>query len=60
LDDLGAISPEDAQKVFPLLELSIDTLVENEQDWLLEALCKLFQNLDRSGQAEVLNFAERW
>jgi hypothetical protein len=60
LGDLGAISPEDAQKVFPLLELSMDTLVENEQDWLLEALYKLFLNLDQAGQAEALKFAERW
>lgn len=60
LGDLGAISPADAQRVFPLLELSMENLVENEQDWLLEALCKLFQNLDQSGQAEALKFAERW
>jgi hypothetical protein len=38
----------------------METLVENEQDWLLEALYKLFRNLDHSGQAEVLIFAERW
>jgi hypothetical protein len=32
LGDLGAISAEDAQKVFPLLELSMENLIENEQD----------------------------
>ena len=60
LGDLGAISPEDAQKVFPLLELSMDNLVENEQDWLLEALHKLFRNLDQAGQSVALEFAQRW
>ena len=60
LGDLGAISPEDAQKVFPLLDLSMESPMENEQDWLLEASCKLFQNLDQAGQARVLKFAERW
>jgi len=60
LGDLGAISEKDAQTVFPLLEHSMESLVENEQDWLLEALYKLFRNLDHSGQAEVLIFTERW
>jgi len=60
LGDLGAISREDAQKVFPLLEQSIESSIENEQDWLLEASYKLFGNLDQSEQAEVLQFAQRW
>ncbi len=60
LGDLGALSEEDAQGVFPLLQQSMDNLLENEQDWLLEALYKLFQNLDQAGQSEVLKFAERW
>ena len=51
---------EDARKVFPLLELSMENLLENEQDWLLEAFGKAFQNLDQPGQAEVRKFAERW
>jgi hypothetical protein len=60
LADLGAISPEDAQIIFPLLQLSMDNLVENEQDWLLEAFSKIFQNLEQAGQAEILQFAGRW
>jgi hypothetical protein len=60
LGDLGAISPADAQKVFPLLELSMDNLVENEQDWLLEAFYKLFRNLDQAGQSVALEFAQHW
>ena len=60
LGDLGAISKEDAQITFPLLQQSMDNLLENEQDWLLEAFFKLFRNLDQSGQTEVQKFAERW
>ncbi|HVM72582.1 MAG TPA: hypothetical protein VMT91_12550 [Anaerolineales bacterium] len=60
MGDLGAISPEDAQKVFPLLEQSMENPVENEQDWLLEAIFKLFRNLDQAGQAEALIFAQHW
>jgi len=60
LGDFGANSPEDAQKVFPVLEFSMESPLENEPDWLLEAACKLFQNLDQAGQAKVCKFAERW
>ena len=60
LGDLGAISKEDAQKVFPLLERSMESSIENEQDWLLEALFKMFRNMDQAGQDKALRFAERW
>ncbi|MHC1782452.1 MAG: hypothetical protein AB9891_06780 [Anaerolineaceae bacterium] len=60
LGDLGAISKDDAQRVFPLLEQSMESVVENEQDWLLEALFKMFKNLDRDGQNTAVKFAERW
>jgi hypothetical protein len=60
LGDLGAISKKDAQEVFPLLEQSLESSIENEQDWLLEALFKVFQNLDQAEKAIALKFAERW
>jgi hypothetical protein len=60
LGDLGAISKKDAQKVFPLLEQSMENPITNEQDWLLEALFKVFQNLGQVEQDKVLKFAERW
>jgi hypothetical protein len=60
LGDLGAISEKDAQKVFPLLEQSMESSIENEQDWLLEALFKMFRNLDQAGQDKARKFAERW
>lgn len=60
LGDLGAISKKDAQKVFPLLEQSMAHPFSNEQDWLLEAIFKVFQNLGKAEQAKALKFAERW
>jgi hypothetical protein len=60
LGDLGAISKEDAQDVFPLLKQSMDSSIKNEQDWLLEALFKVFQNLGEAEQNRVLIFAKRW
>ncbi len=60
LGDFGALSKQDAQKVFPILELSLETAIANEQDWLLEAFFKVFPNLDKTEQDTVLKFAERW
>ena len=60
LGDFGAISKKDAQRVLPILAQSIENLIFNEQDWLLEALFKVFQNLSKDGQEEVLKFAEHW
>ncbi len=60
LGDFGALSKEDAETVFPILERSMETVMPNEQDWLLEAFFKVFPNLDKTGQENVLRFAERW
>jgi hypothetical protein len=60
LGDFGALSKKDAQTVFPILEQSMENLVINEQDWLLEACFKVFQNLGKAEQGKVLKFAERW
>jgi hypothetical protein len=60
LGDLGAVSKEDARIVFPILRASMDTVIENEQDWLLEALFKLYRNLDAAGQETAHLFAQRW
>jgi hypothetical protein len=60
LSDLGAISKKDAQKVFPLLEQSMENVITNEQDWLLEAFYKVFPNLEKTEQEKIVKFAERW
>jgi hypothetical protein len=60
LGDFGALSKEDAKKVLPILEQSMETVITNEQDWLLEALYKVYANLERAEQEKVRKFAERW
>lgn len=60
LGDLGAVSKVDARRVFPILKRSMASPLTNEPDWLLEALAKVFSNLDRAGQDEALAFAEGW
>lgn len=60
LGDFGAISEEDAQRVFPILEQSMENIITNEQDWLLEALFRVFQNLSQPEREKCLEFAERW
>lgn len=60
LGDLGAVSKKDTQKVFPLLERSMGNPVPNEQDWLLEALLKIFQNLGQAEKDKAFQFAEPW
>jgi hypothetical protein len=59
LGDLGAVSQKAAQKVFPVLEQSMENPIANEPDWLLEAGYKLYPNLSQARQATVRKFAER-
>jgi hypothetical protein len=60
LGDFGAISKEDAQTVFPLLDLSMQNLITNEQDSLLDALFRIFPNLDAIERSICFAIAERW
>jgi len=60
LGDFGALSQKDAQKVFPILSLSSDNLIANEQDWILEALLKMLPNLNKDEQSEAFKFSEHW
>lgn len=60
LGDLGAISKKDAHRVFPILERSMENVIENEQDWLLESLYKAFPNLEKTEREIVMKFAGRW
>ncbi len=59
LGDLGALSKQDAHRVFPILELSMENPVVNEPDWLLEACFKLFHNLAKAEQEKVKKYAEQ-
>lgn len=60
LGDYGALSPQTAQQVFPLLEWSLETLITNEQDWLLEALYKIYSNLGEAEREVARKFAQHW
>jgi hypothetical protein len=60
LGDLGALSKEDAEAIFPILDYSMETAITNEPDWLLEAFYKLYSNLSENQQNKVLKFAEEW
>lgn len=60
LGDFGALSTGAAKRVFPILEQSMDSVITNEQDWLLEAFFKIFPNLSETDQEKVRKFAERW
>jgi hypothetical protein len=42
LGDLGAVSKK-KPKAFPFLEQSMENLLTNEQDWLLEAILRYFR-----------------
>jgi len=60
LGDLGAISKKYAHRIFPILELSMENVIENEQDWLLEAFYKVFSNVEKAEQETIRKFAELW
>jgi hypothetical protein len=60
LGDFGALSKKDAQTAFPLLERSMQNLIPNEQDWLLEALFRMFRNLGSRERERCFEFAKRW
>jgi hypothetical protein len=58
LGDLGVISKKDAHRVFPILEKSMEHVIDNEQDWLLEALYKVHPNLEKAEQETIRMFAK--
>jgi hypothetical protein len=60
LGDLGSISEKEAHRVFPVLECSMENVIENEQDWILEACNKMLPNLEKAEREIVMKFAERW
>jgi hypothetical protein len=60
LGDVGALSPAYAARVFPLLERAMETRVKNEEDWLLEALGKIFDRLRPEFQKKAIDFAKNF
>ena len=59
LGSLGAVSPEYAAIVFPLLEESARTVTKNEDVWILEAFLMFAKNLDTPQSEFVKDFAHR-
>lgn len=57
LGDYGSLSEKHAKQVFPILEKSITNVIKNESDWILEALIKIFKNLDNNEKEIALSFA---
>jgi len=59
LGDYGSLSARNAKQVFPLLEKSIGTCIENEQDWILEALLELYPVLGKREKETARRFANQ-
>ena len=60
LGDYGALSKEDAELVFPVLKKSMENVIQNEQDWIIESCTKIYKNLGKKDQEKVINFAKLW
>ena len=55
---IGELSKEQTKKVFPVLKNALETASENEVDWILEAFCRLFDNLDKEEKIQVCKYSE--
>lgn len=60
LGELGAISEEYTVQVFPILKKAVNTLIKNEQDWLIEAFTNIGQYLEKKDSDFVRKFALEW
>jgi hypothetical protein len=60
LGDLGAVSRAYTVRVFPLLEKSALSPINNEPDWILEAFTALSANLDELQRGFVQKFAAQY
>ena len=58
LADYGAISPDNAHEIFPILAESAAEVITNEHDWLLEAFMKTMKHLNQQEKAMVVTFAQ--
>ncbi len=58
LGDYDSLSSKHAMLVFPLLELSMQHGIMNEEDWLMEAFLKIFKNVGQNEKEIILSFAK--
>jgi hypothetical protein len=57
LGDIGALSKEDAENVFQLLEKASKNAEVNEVDWILEAYLKIYNNLGEKDKEKIIIYA---
>jgi hypothetical protein len=60
LGDYGSLSAKNAKEAFPIIEKSMKNCVINEQDWILEALLKLYPVLGDKERKSTRKFANKW
>lgn len=58
LGNIGELSSNEAQRVFPLLESAIETASLNEVDWILESFYKIFKNVDEKTKEKIVDCAK--
>ncbi len=60
LGDLGAVSKELTDMVWPILRKSEITCIKNEADWILESYMKLANYLSEKQKDEIIPFIKTW
>jgi hypothetical protein len=55
---IGALSPNLAQDILPLLLYALDKAETNELNWVFDALIQIWDNLQRPDKAVVVNCAK--
>lgn len=60
LGDIGALSPKETKKVFPILENLLKTASLNEIDWILEGFYKIFENADKNIQRKIIEHTKKY
>ena len=59
LGDIGALSKDEAKKVFPILEKASENAEVNEVDWILEAYMKMVNNLEEDEKNKIRQYANK-
>lgn len=58
LGEYGKLSQEATNEIFPILLDSMDNVIENEHDWIMEACMKIVSFLNDKQKKLVLDFSE--
>jgi hypothetical protein len=60
LGDYGSISKEAKEEVYPILLESIDNIIQNEHDWIIESLIKISQYFNKEEKKQICSFANEY